>query len=429
MRNILKIIFVFAFTFILFWFPSKVYAADYGPDVISDAQLQSALNAFKDYVSTYKPIQSQISGKILHYTAIYNGAGIVVYCNTLTATIDYQFGSCYIHPNESSGFSMELDIQSDGTFTLPTGWGTNYIFSGGSFITNHSIRYTDYSICTYSGTFMRGPVNVGEKYQPTQADMSGPVPSYDSTVPTPSNLRVKYILPKGLFPKIRETQLQSTWTPTSGALRAEISLVYDFKSGTDTITKVIPYVTYADGVFASAGQRTDLLQTDIEKFIHDKNSNTSGQTFENGKLNLVAYYIRFSIFSDDKLKYGNWVKVDLVTGGSFDDGNVTNKYDEVYTDKNGDEISVDNPEYGGTTYDNDGKKVDPTSLRSFTDYLLAIPNILAKTFEALVSLIGGIGKFNIIMTYLFVGMSPVIPTLLVGGIGLLVILGIIKFLK
>ncbi|MDF2700822.1 MAG: hypothetical protein K0Q49_2385 [Haloplasmataceae bacterium] len=236
----------------------------------------------------------------------------------------------------------------------------------------------------------------------------------DTTIPTPSNLRVKMVLPSGLFPSVRETIVKATWTPLVGQYHTEISLLYDYKSGTDKITRLLPYIKYNDNINSSLGTHSSLMITDLEDYIHNANSSTVGQTFANGKLNLTHYYVRNSFYDSvsKKIKYSNWVKVDLVTGKSeIDKGNAVGQYDEVYEDEDGNEIKVPNSEYGGKYYDSDGNLVDPTSLTTFTDYLLAIPNILSSTFTALTSLISGMGSFGAVISAVFVGMPPIMTSM------------------
>lgn len=256
---------------------------------------------------------------------------------------------------------------------------------------------------------------------------------YSSTlIETPKNLRSKLLLPTGLFPKERESKIQLTWTPPLNQYNVEISLMYSYRSGTDKITKTLPYVVHIQNYMSNLGTHTSLMQTDIESFIHLKNASTVGQTFANGKLNLTHYYVRYTRYDEnkDKVLYGNWVKVDLVTGKSeIDKGKVVSGYDEVYEDEDGNEIKVPNSEYDGNLYDNDGNKIDPTSLTSFTEYLLAIPNILGSTFTSLMSLVTGMGSFGAVISAVFVGMPPIMVAMITGGLGLMIILGIIKFLK
>lgn len=333
----------------------------------------------------------------------------------------------------SGRFDTYMAIRSDGTYTLPTSLSTGD--SGQhDFWKNpdRSVYYTSYDIYNYPGNlWIRSAIPVGTKYCPTNEQIGGPSYSYDPvTVPTPSNLRVKMILPTGLFPKVRETQVQTTWTPSAGALRMEVSLFYNYKVGADKVSKLLPYITYGDGLFSSVGTFTKLLNTDIEAFIHTKNTATSGQTFANGKLNLTHYYVRYVLASGSGLKYGNWIKIDLVTGESqLDKGNAVSQYNEVYEDENGDEIEVTDSEYGGIKVDVDGNTVNPQDLVTLQDYLLAIPNLLGSFFSSINSLISSAGQFGTFFSTAFGFLPPVVSVLIVGSIFTVIVVGIIKLFK
>jgi hypothetical protein len=308
--------------------------------------------------------------------------------------------------------------QSNGWTYVYTNTDTEYGYRPTDFVNNKLTQmiYTNHSI-KYNGTIIAGEEFTTE-YE------------YSNSIPTPSNVRVKMILPSGLFPENRETTVKTTWQPSSDIYRLEISLLYDYKSGSDKITRLLPYITYGNGLMSSIGIHNALMVSELQSFINASNTATSGQTFSNGKLNLTHYYIRYSTIQSGKIKYGNWVKVDLVTGKSvIDKGNVVSQYDEVYEDSSGNEIVVDNSEYGGKMYDNDGNVVNPDNLTSFTDYLMAIPNILSSTFTALTSLISGMGSFGAVISAVFVGMPPIMTSMILGGLGLLIVLGVIKFLK
>lgn len=254
---------------------------------------------------------------------------------------------------------------------------------------------------------------------------------YDSTIPTPSNLKMQFILPKGLFPSTTESQIKLTWMPSAGDLHTEISLSYSYTSNGSKIIKLAPFIKYKDGLFSSVGSVTKKMQTDIETAIHNYDSNTSGLTFANGKLNLNTIYVRYALFqqNDAKLHYGNWVKVSLLTGGSIDNNNPQNTYDEVKIDDDGNETKVTGGEYNGTVIDNNGGLVDTSKLSSLQDYLMAIPNILGSFFSSINGLISSIGSFGAFFTVAFGSLPPVVPLILVSAIFAIVAVGIIKLFK
>ncbi len=436
-----KYLFVFMF-FFLFGFTvmsSRAYA--YSETSVTTEQLQTALTAFKNRIDTYSNWATLLEGKTRYYTIYFDSAGYVIYLDTKRPVVIHGQTTgnlsaepvLKVYPQESGNYNVAMYVNSSGGYTLPTS-----MYTGDSgpmdFWKNpdRSVYYTSYDLYNYpDNAWLRSAVPIGTKYCPTNAQIAGPEYVRDATaVPTPSNARIQWILPKGLFPKIRESQIKLTWTPTSGALRTEVYIGYNYKSGEDKISKLLPFITYSDGLFASVGEVTKLLQTDIETFIHNKNASTSGQTFENGKLNLLYYYVRYVTPKDGKLAYGNWVKIDLVTGkSSLDTGDIVAQYNEVYTDNDGNEIEVTDSEYNGIQIDNDGKTVDPTSLRSLTDYLMAVPNILNSLFTSLTSLLSSSGKFGQVFSSLFSFLPPEATLLIVTGIGALIGIGIVKILK
>ncbi len=438
-----KYIFTFiAIVFIMLGL-TEIKAYAYSETAVTPEQLQTALTAFKNRIDTYSNWSSLLEGKTRYYTIFYDSSGYYIYLDTKRpVVIPGGTGEIYnldnlpvlkVYPQESDNYNVSMAVNSSGGYTLPTS-----MYTGDSGPHNfwknpdRSVYYTSYDLYNYpDNAWLRSAVSIGTKYSPTNAQVAGPEYVRDATaVPTPSNARIQWILPKGLFPKIRESQIKLTWTPTSGALRTEVYIGYNYKSGEDKISKLLPFITYSDGLFASVGEVTKLLQTDIETFIHNKNASTIGQTFENGKLNLLYYYVRYVTPKDGKLAYGNWVKIDLVTGrSSLDTGDIVAQYDEVYTDDDGNEIEVTDSEYNGIQIDNDGKTVDPATLRSLTDYLMAIPNILDTLFTGFYSLLNGAGKFGQVFGVLFGFLPPEATVIIVTGIGALVTVGIIKVLK
>lgn len=443
MKSILKRIFsvfTFVFVFSFCFFGIRAYA--YSETSVTPEQLQTALTAFKNRVDSYEPWQNVLEGTQKYYTIYFDSTQYVIYLDTVRPVVipsgtspGNPFGYdpvLKVFPQSTGRFDTYMVINSNGTYTLPTSLTTGD--SGPhEFWKNpdRSVYYTSYDIYNYPGNvWVRSAIPLGTKYCPTDAQIGGPIYVYDASVPTPVNLRTKMILPEGLFPKIRETQLQTTWNPNSGALRMEVSLMYNYKVGTDKVTKLLPFITYSDGLYSSVGTFTKLLQTDIEAFIHSKNTATVGQTFENGKLNLTHCYYRYAVPGDSGLKYGNWVRVDLVTKGTdIIRGNVVSQYDEVKTDSNGDEIEVTDSEYGGIQIDNSGNVVDPKSLTSLQDYLLAIPNLLGSFFSSVNSLISSAGQFGVFFSTAFGFLPPVVSVIIVASIFAVIVVGIIKLFK
>lgn len=256
---------------------------------------------------------------------------------------------------------------------------------------------------------------------------NAPTEKSDS-IPTPTGVRIKFIYPK-LFEPL-ESKLQLTWTKPVQDYNVEISLKYNYKVGTSTVTKIMPYIKHSNNVMSDIQEITRRMESDYMKFIHDNDSNTQGQTFANGKLNLKEIYIRYTKFEQSKIKYGNWVRVSLVTGGTLDDGKVENTYTEVEIDEDGNENVVDSDEYGkGVSKDNDGNTVDSKGFTSFVDYLKAFPQIIGATFTALMTLVASIGNFGTIFGTIFATMPPQFMAIIMAGLALMIVLGIIKFLK
>lgn len=295
-----------------------------------------------------------------------------------------------------------------------------------------TFNYVSANHDVYMIKFQSGVVSDTIVYGKTY-DTGSYVPEYKpSVIPTPKGLRVKLILPTGLFPKIKETQVKTTWTKqTDEDMHMEISIVYSYKSGSTTIKKRLSYITYQDAIKSTVGEHMALMNTDLESHIHSKDSSTTGLTFANGKLSILGYYLRFAKADNEqsKMLFGNWVTVDWATGGALDTGNIENTYDEIYDDVDGNEVKVPDGEYGGIIVDNNGNTIDPSSLRSFTDYLLAIPNILDATFSALMSLVSGLGTFGLVVKAFFVGIPAELMGMVIGGFGLIVVVVIIKILK
>ncbi len=437
-----KLLFVFSFVFVLLLVPG-IKAQAYSEGAVSSSQLQTALDAFKNRVDTYEPWQAVLEGKQKYYTIYFDSTMYIIYLDTHKPVVipsgtnpGNPFGNdpvIKVYPYETGRVDTYMAINSDGSYTLPTSLTTGDSGEHPFWKSpDRSVYYTNYDIYNYpANTWIRSSIPIGTKYCPTNAQIQGPTYTYDpNAVPTPGNLRVKMILPTGLFPKVRETQVQTTWTPTSGALRLEVSLFYNYKSGSDKVSRLLPYITYGDGLFASVGTFTKLLNTDIETFIHSKNSATSGQTFANGKLNLTHYYVRYVLASGSGLKFGNWIKIDLVTGESqLDKGNAVSQYNEVYEDENGDEIEVTDSEYGGIKVDVDGNTVNPQDLVTLQDYLLAIPNLLGSFFSSINSLISSAGQFGTFFSTAFGFLPPVVSVLIVGSIFTVIVVGIIKLFK
>ena len=431
--------YVISFMFLMFvsfsFLGIKVYA--YSPSSVSTTQLNTALNAFKDKVAS-EPTWYTV-GDPQYWHIFYDGSGYYIRYDSRKSTLmaplqgsnsNSVYPAIGIYPY-SNGWGATMFINSDGSYTLPSTVTSGVPNKMEFYNSSAFVIYTNYSINrSETGIWIRGAVPLGTQYRPTTWD--GPSYVYNSTlVPTPSNLRIKLITPTGLFPKIKETQVQLTWTPTSGALRTEVYILYTYKTGNDKVTKLLPYITYSDGLFASVGTVTKLMNTDIEAFIHSKNTATAGQTFANGKLSFTHYYVRYVTPNDDSLLYGNWVKIDVVTGGSIlDTGDIVSQYNEVYTDENGDEVEVtEGSEYNGIKVDTDGNTVDPTSLRTMEDYLLAIPNLMKNLFSGLSSMLNSVGSFGAFYSSAFSFLPPGVPLLITGAIAFVIAVGVIKILK
>lgn len=445
-RNFGIIFIALLFVFIL----NPIQAFAYSSDDVNELQLTTAMNAFKNKIETEWG-STTLSGLNKYYYIGYMGESYVCYFSTSEPLI-YPVGvegNVYGFPilrSAESDLSLTrrtatMVISSTGTYTLPTslttGWAQRIINMDTTSSNPHFIAYTSFPLKNNEEQLLRGNVVIGEKVGPFSPGSDfgqynpNPTREYSADVPTPQNLRVNHILPKGLFPTIRETQLQTTWNPVAGNLHMEIYLNYTYLNGTEKITKFIPYIKYSDNLWGSVGTHTALMESDIMQYIHDKDISTTGKTWANGKLYGCEYYYRFALQVDDIIKYGNWVKVSSGggIGNELDKGIVTSQYDEVYLDSDGYEQKKEDSEYSGKIINNNGEVVDPTSLHSFTDYLLAIPNILAKTFDALMSLVGGLGTFGTVVGAFFVGMPLPLLGMVVGGFGFILIVVIIKVLK
>lgn len=250
----------------------------------------------------------------------------------------------------------------------------------------------------------------------------------DSTIGTPKNLRLKFIMPK--LGDALNTKINISWDQAPGFLHMEMKVKYSYTASSQDTSKSLMFIKYNDNMFASVCQyTTDYSPEGLYTYITSKDS----VALTNKSSLLINYiYVRFSqyIETDKSVHYGDWVRVAPVTGGDIATGNVTNTYDEVTTDSNGKDTTIDGGEYNGQQIDGTGAVIpDANTYSNFTDYLNAIPELFTNMFTALFVLFGSIGNFGTLFSGMFTGMSPVLTSMIIGSLGLMIVLGVIKFLK
>lgn len=261
---------------------------------------------------------------------------------------------------------------------------------------------------------------------------------YDKEIPVPHGLTFKFIMPKA-FQKL-ESKIQLNWNQAPGYLHTEIQVKYQKTVNNDEITKRMMLIKYVENLWGSACSVTK-TQTEILDAIHNYDTSTKDLTFGvnsvwgNGGLEIKYYYVRFTKLDekDGKIHYGNWVRINPVTGAVYDGTDIKDlkhTYDEVTEDDTGKDTVVKSDEYNGTQKDEDGN-VQPNgnSYSNFNDYLKGIPGIFSATFTALFDLFDGVGKFGTVFTSVFSGMPGKFVSVIMAGLGLMVVLGIIKFFK
>lgn len=260
----------------------------------------------------------------------------------------------------------------------------------------------------------------------------------DTEIPVPHGLTFKFIMPKA-FQKL-ESSIQLNWNQAPGYLHTEVQIKYQKTVDNDEVTKRMTLIKYTDNLWGSACSVTK-TQTELLNAIHTFDISTKDLTFGtnsiwgNGGLEIKYYYVRFAKFNetDGKIHYGNWVRISPVTGAVYDGTDVKDlkhTYDEVTEDDTGKDTVVKSDEYNGTQKDENGN-VQPNgnTYTSFSDYLKGIPDIFNATFTALFDLFDGVGKFGTVFTSVFSGMPDKFVSVIMAGLGLMVVLGIIKFFK
>lgn len=405
---------------------AKVQA--YTKDAVSIEQLQHLMSQFRTENSSHTLLEN----KEMFYMAYFTGIGyrFVVTSNPFILLHPYVFSSYQVRPSlwHSGLYYRVADIIFTNNIPVlelsgvsNSGYGLMDYIDSGYFMT-----YSDYPIKHSSSldgksSFLRSKILWGEEYR-----LNKYLPDfvYDKNIPTPTNLRFKFILPSGIFSIIKPREMQISWTPSAVEYNVEIQLGYNVTVNKEKHSRTVMFKTIDDNILSSLG--TYKWENDVVESFLRTQPNCADTTFGNGKLSLTHVYVRYC----KGLQYGNWVKINTVTGDSeIDKGNIVSEYEEVYFDGD-EEIKVDkDTEYNGIKIDTDGNKVDPKTMNSFSDYLLGIPNIMASLFSGLISLLTMSGKFGEVFGSLFSFLPPEATSLIVVGIGTVIVIGIIKVLK